>query len=387
MNAAINRRTMGLDRNVWIAMIVVFFLSFGLVGYTFINKEEPCKPPNVTVNAIPVEKEDIHFVGEALTFKATSATNKKITWNFGDDTEIEEGFIATHIYRNEGSFTITTRVNGRCESIAKVDIKKPVAVQQDLGNYSISEDILGNDFPIVGSDETYSYSANAKSYEWSVKNSTSFPTQKGPTATFKFLLPGSYTIQLILNDNPSTRGYKEITVINPSKPVINPSKPNEDLSQRKPIPKLIPDDLPPLPPLPQPKPKKKENESEKPKENEPEEKQVKEPEKKRENPVTENVVKAARKIINIQNDPFKSKLEGVVTGQNDVQDFDAYLPEGGETHVLVNDESKYITFKELCDRIRRQKKITIESVNLVKAEDNLIQQIKVRYKKKGFLGL
>ncbi|MDB5246236.1 MAG: hypothetical protein JWQ40_630, partial [Segetibacter sp.] len=93
---------------------------------------------------------------------------------------------------------------------------------------------------------------------------------------------------------------------------------------------------------------------------------------------------AARKILIIRNEGFKTKLQGVVDGQNDVQDFNAYLPEGADTKLLVNG-SKWMSLKQLCDEIRGRKKITIQEVEILRAEDNQIQRIKVKYKK-GLFG-
>jgi hypothetical protein len=374
--STLSNKKMGLDRKVWMVMLVTCILCLGLFGYKIINGNEPCTPTTLSINAIPAEKEAVHYVDEPLTFKAPLAANKKIVWDFGDKTSSEEGFIVTHTYKKEGEFRITAVINGRCENYARINIKKHVEISQSLNNYNISEKIVGSSIINVGKEEKFTYAGGATSYEWTVKNSSNFPTQTTPTASFNFSLPGPYTIQLVVNNDPSKKGYKEITVIDPAASATQKSG-----GGSKSIPMLIPANLPPLP---NPADRQSDRQADK----QPEKQAEKQPEKAPEKQPDVTAEPAKKKVVFIHDQIFQSLLEGVVTGQKDVDDFDPYLIYGGATKVRVNDGKIYKTFSQLCQEIKGRK-VIIESVKLKRDENDktVVMQIEVDYKKKGFLGL
>jgi len=372
--SALSNKKMGLDRKVWLVMIVTCILCFGLFGYKMINGNEPCTPTTLSINAMPAEKEAVHYVDEPLTLKAPLAANKKIVWDFGDKTGSEEGFIVTHTYKKEGEFTITAIINGRCDNYARVNIKKHIEISQSLNNYGISEKIVGSSIINVGKEEKFYYNGPAGSYEWTVKNSSNFATQTSPAASFNFSIPGPYTIQLVLNNDPSKKGYKEITVVDPA------ASANIKSGGSKSVPILIPANLPPLP---SPNDRQSDKQADKQPDKQPEKQPEKAPEKQPE--VTAEPVK--KKVVFIHDQIFQSLLEGVVTGQKDVADFDPYLMYGGATKVRVNGGKVYKTFNQLCQEIKG-KKVVIQSVQLKRDENDktVVMQIEVDYKKR-FLGL
>ncbi len=364
---------MGLDRNVWIVMGIVCLLSTGLLGYTYINGKNDCTAPEITINAMPTLKETDHFVNEPLTFKVQLAGGKKITWDFGDKSSREEGFIATHTFKNEGRYNVTATVNGLCENVARVHIKKMLAVHQDLSNISISERISGNLFPFLNKEEVYSYTGGASAYEWTVKNSTNFSTQTGATATFKFPVAGTYTIQLVLNNDPTKKGFKEITVVTPTRTLATDGAVGSGAPAK--LQKLV---IPSLPPMPEVKRLVKQDKQ-------PEKQPETQPEKQQERAAETTEEAPTRRVIFVRDEQFKSLLEAVITGQKSSADFDKYLVNGGDTKVRVNDGKTYKTFAQFCQEIKG-KKIVINSVELKRDENNAVQQISIDYKKKGLFG-
>jgi len=97
-------------------------------------------------------------------------------------------------------------------------------------------------------------------------------------------------------------------------------------------------------------------------------------------------VSDAPKMLLIPDEEFKNMLEAVKDGKKDVSAFSSVLCSGAQTKVLVNDED-WQTFGELCSKIHDNKKYQIKSVQSVRNEQNCVTLLKVRYKKKGLLGL
>jgi len=353
---------MSLDTNVWLVMLVTAILSLGLISYNLIDNES-CVPFAISAKGVTSNQDGVYEPGETIIFRTSLPEEKEITWVFGDNTARQKTVSVNmrHKFMKEGVFTVTAMLNGVCNNEIKVNIKKSknsILSGDDAG--AAAPQIFGNLAPVEGKSERYISDVIGNSYEWKILDKASFPTINDQYAFFTFPKPGLYVLQLTVDHDRRKRSQLEINVTENLAKSKGPKQQN--------VPVLIPYDV---------RPPKSDKQAEKQPEKAPEPEKLPEP-----------VVEAPKKkIINIRNEIFQSKLEGVVQGQNDVHDFDAYLPDGGNTKVLINDEKSYKTFAQLCQEIGGKKKIVIESVQLMRAEDNMIQQIKVKYKKKGLFGL
>src|SRR5262245_4458970 len=100
------KRFMGLDRGVWWVMLVVVVLSIGLAGYK-ISGDKPCVNMMVAINGTIKGDNKTFYVGETVRFVALFAEGKKVVWDFGDQSNKEQGMRSTHTYKKEGVFPVT----------------------------------------------------------------------------------------------------------------------------------------------------------------------------------------------------------------------------------------------------------------------------------------
>lgn len=360
----LTHRRMLLDNNVWVMMIITCICCLGLVSYRLIVKE-PCTPFTLSVTGLK-SNNGIYDVGETLIFRVSLATSKQIVWDFGDKTEPlpSENMIARHTFTKEGSFNISAMSNGRCTSNQiTINVKKGNVAPGQLATQA--PEILGNFSNVIaGKPQNYISKVIGTDYEWKILDRSTFQTITQQSATYTFPKAGVYVLQLTIDhDREHKRTTKEILV-------------SEDVAKAVNVPKPPPIFIPPM--------KKQEPKQEPKQETKQEPKQEDKQDAGAANATPPPVVVAPRRIIGISNDGFKNKLEGVIEGQNDVKDFDRYLADGGNTKVVVNND-RYLTLKQYCEEIQGKKKISIEDVQLIKADDGQIQRIMIKAKKKGFL--
>ena len=353
------RRSMGLDRKVWLVMSIVIILCVGLFSYRLIDKnaDKPCLPVTVMINGVINNRSLTFNMGEMLIFKATTAPGDEITWDFGDNTKIQEGFTTSHQFSKAGIYDIRVLVNKKCDNPAKVNIIKPAPIIRDTAG-NITENIIGPEVASTGETLKYTTPLQATSIEWNIANNDNYLTRTTRDATFKFGLAGTYVIQLTLDKDRQKRYTKSVVITDAGGGVTEPEdkpKPKNLLPQQYTI--VIP-------------PKKEEPaKQQEPTETKP---VVEQPKKPEEPKVTRQLI--SNKLLQIM-------LQEVVKGTKSVDDFNTYFCNGGNTK--VNDKGNITTFSAFCAAIKG-KKITIESVEQGKDNDCIIT-LTVQYKKKGWL--
>lgn len=359
-------RKMGLDSNVWLIMFAIVIICSGWIGYKKAT-EESCSNFTIAIKGINSDNVRSANVGEILRFRAMTDGNKKVTWNFDDETAVAEGATVTHIYDKEGTFTITAQINGRCETFRTVYIRKPEVIQDNTLDLVTAETVItGNDAPEAEDAVTYMCNVSAGSYEWSVLNRQEYKSQKDKMAMFKFKLPGSYTIQLKL-DNDRSKVYTKTIQVLPSTKLKN----DEYLETKRLIPPTYPNAMM--------QPKATEKPADVPV------KITEKPEVKAEETTPkEPVVAKPKKIFFIPNEPFADYLREVTENGKELNFFNQYLNNGGETLVQVNDEKKMIRFSELYQRLKGSKRISIKEVTIDRDANNDVIKINVSYKKRLF---
>ncbi len=358
-----SRQLMGLDYGVWLIMLTIVILCTGWISYKRAT-EENCDTFSFAVKGVNSDNVKSAIVGENLRFRASLSNMKNIAWDFNDHSPIEQGSTVIHSFKHEGTYTITATVNVKCETIQTIYIRKPVIIQDNAQVLVTPETVItGNDAPEAGEPVTYTCNTSANSYEWNILNRQDYKSDKNKLAVFKFKTPGSYTLQLKL-DNDRKKIYTKIIQVLPSL-----KKEDTYLPTTRYIP---PSEFKPQGPKPQePKPQ------DTAKAQEPKPQEPKEP------PAVKH-----KKVFYIPNEAFMSYLTEVVNNEKDMAFFNQYLNNEGETLVQVKGEDKPIKFSELIQRIKGNKRITVKEVRIDRDANNDVLKINIDYtKKKKILGI
>lgn len=368
--SSLRQNKMPLDKNVWLVMISSAFLSLVLISYRIIDKKS-CIAFSISVKSLLNNESGFYETGETLVFKTSSPQQKDIIWEFNDGTDKEKtaGTSLRHKFLKEGIFTITASINGKCSNEMKVNIsnlEKGTKLVEDLNNKLFQ--IYNNPVTLIGKPELFQSNIVGSSYEWKILDKSTFPTLSIQYASFTFPKPGTYTVQLTVDHDRKKRVTTQITVSE------DPLKAN--IKKPGTIPILIPSDLQVR--------SHKEIVNKLP-EDKPVDKPIDKPLDKPNELINPESVPTERKILYISNEIFKSKLEAVVEGKLDVEDFEKYLFYGSKvTKVRANNKGTG-SFSDFLPEIRGKKKIIIESVDLKRDESKYVQQISIFYRKKTLI--
>ena len=336
------RRPAGLDYGVWLTAIIASILAIGLLGFKIAGSNVTCHTVMITVKPAAGQPEDVYYVGEKLSFQSQMANAKTVEWEFGDGSPKVSGPTAVHAFMTEGSYLVTTIVNGKCTESVTIMIRQLTNAHISTAPAQDSSLIFGPDAPIAGEPVRYTAAGTAQSYEWTVLNSPDFPVQREPSAIYIFPAPGTRVIEVKLDNDPAKTYRKTITILPSSKPAEAPVT-----GAAAPPPMIAP------PPV-------------------------------KESPVAPPT--EGPKVLIVPDEEFTAMLEAVKEGKKDVSSFSSVLCSGAQTKVLENGE-EWTTLGEFCGKIHDNKKYMIRSVQSVRNEQNCVTLLKVRYKKKGLLGL
>lgn len=311
------RKTMGLDNRVWRLMLVLILLSLGLFSYRLLDKKK-CVPFVFAVKTFGIHAPDVFHSGETLTFTASNPS-KDIIWNFGDNTE-DQGAVAYHEFSKEGIYLVTARSSSLCEVQREITIKKlPVEVKASA---DAEGQIVGPSSCTTFSEQKFTFTGNANSYEWSTPNNQSLENKNGQTVAYTFRYPGKYTLQVELDHDRTKRYYFYITVEEEVKP--KPKLP-EDVGPLLPTLPLPPKEIDNVAaPLPAPKP-------------------------------ADSVSRPAEPRF-ILDKTFFDYLQKVMDGEMQPSDFDIYLCGKGSTKVKIEGDNTLRDFNWLCQNLKKTKK-------------------------------
>ena len=345
------RKNMGLDNNVWFTLLFLLLASAILSAYNLAkgDGEIACKPIDIYMNGQKNLSQGISYVGEPLSFRTPVSAGNNVTWDFGDNTRVESGFAAIHVFNKEAIYRVRAIVNGKCEYELKVTVRnQPAVVRDSVGN--ITEYIIGEDHANEKEAITFTTRFPAKDYKWYIENNRNYPQISGNTATYTFRTPGTYMVVLMLDNDREKKYMKSVLVLESIKLT------KDGLPAEKPG-KLITD----IQPADDPEPA----------------------------PVPVDTVKAAPpkpevpRYKKLENSQWKVYLQSMVCKEMNVKDFDAYLCQGGATPVIINGKERK-TFAAMCGEIQG-KKFEVEMVAAA-YDANCVINLAVKLDKKGFMG-
>lgn len=319
-NQIFTRKTMELDNRVWRLMLIVIFLSMGLLSYRLLDKEK-CTSFSVKVKTLGLHANDVFYTGETLSFIA-SIPSKDISWNFGDHTG-SLGATVYHQFLKEGTFIITAGSNALCTTEQEITIKNRPVVIKSLD--SIVGNIAGPSSCYTFTEQIFTFTGSAKSYEWSIPNHQSLGNKSGQTIKYTFTYAGKYTVQVELDHDRNKRYFFDVTVEETIKKkthdedvgiLVSPTPPpigKQEDSATKPPPE--PDTTPTTPPKPS-------------------------------------------GPLYLADPIFQEYLLDVIRGTKAVQDFEKYFCGGaGETPVIANGKREKRNFAWLCKELQDKKGI------------------------------
>jgi len=343
-----------LDYKVWLTMIVCIVVSAALAAYRIVN-DEPCTTSVISARSI-YNTAGFFYTHESIRF-TTNGKSNGLKWIFGDGTvEERSSAITSHAFAKEGKYVVSVETNAGCRATIVIPVIKRV---EQLTTPLISNNgivIAGERQVPVNKPATFISSITAENYEWTVLNRNDYPQQHGKTASFIFRLPATYTLQLQLNNDKKSI-YQTSIYAYSSLPADRKPDP---LPLRRLIPPVIHSDVV----------EQNSDEPSKPKVQE-----------------TAPEVPPTKTTIEIPDSYLRKSLEGVMNGSKQLREFEPFLCDGGETHVLLNESSSFISFEELCKTIKN-KKYRIDEVTALRDNERgrCIVNISVTVKKKNFLG-
>lgn len=369
MNAGnpLSRRIMGIDYRVWIAMALVWLFSLGLYGYKRVRlayiKDVPCAVDTITVDNKTVDAKATCYINRPLLFKLQTAA-AGVKWTFGDGTDAVTGPVVSHTFTREDTYQVTATINGQCRYEEALTVKNPLVVNPiEQPQVVIVPDIME---PKIGSTVRFYGKANiaVQAYEWKVSGSDA--VQRDAVAAFTFNAPGTYTVQLILNNDLATRKEFKIKVVADTPPppealsngTSNGGTPN---TARLPGALIQPGEDPFAA-----------ESNQLPAHNPADAKQ-------RGNQQAADSSKQPPKPLEVDPTTFMNLLQDVLYENRDIQDLYEYLDYKGSTMVKVNEATSLVPLREFCKKMQnlKKKKRKIESVSFKKDDKNSIGTILV----------
>ena len=373
MNATnfFTRRILGMDYRVWITMLLVCFLSLGLYSYKQIRfnrlKNQPCSNDSITVNSKRVENVASCLLNRLTFFGIQSNSAATVEWDFGDGTDVQKGQAVSHKFIEEKTYSVTATVNGECKFKVDVEVVQDalLSIKQEKPSVQIVADPL---HPKIGGIVKFycvSDISFINSYEWKVIETKEVQLDSVPAFTFRD--EKIYTIQLVLNDDPSTRTTRTIKAI--TEVPIGPETPNSVAGGG--MSNIGPLITPPVVPV---------------NANPPSNKGAANNNQGTSKPDTANAA-APPKAPQVDPDAFKDLLQNVVNQEEgkELEDLYKYLDYKAFTRVEVNENKSSIPLNDFCKNMRdkKKKKRKIESLSFQIDDKKSIQVIRVKVPQSG----
>ncbi|MEO6832243.1 MAG: PKD domain-containing protein [Chitinophagaceae bacterium] len=196
-----------MDKRI-ILLIAIFWL--GSLSF-FVYHKYYSKAPSIQFEIRPNTDNTILHAGDSILFQDNTAGANRWKWDFGDG-EYSSDQSGKHIYMNPGTFTLAITAYGGFGSQRTTKTVKVMQGAMAIPSSSAMS-ILGPSEANTKQQVSFSASATAASYEWSIEGD---PAQrnnikKGQSADYSFAKPGSFTI-VLKTKNPDASVNKVFVV-------------------------------------------------------------------------------------------------------------------------------------------------------------------------------
>lgn len=167
MHFSYTKKIGGLDYKVWITLVIVSFLSLGVIGFKSVVKS---KCPSFRVMATGSlqhanNRGHLFYVQEVISFTLMPNVQGNPKWDFGDLSPAVYGNAVRHHYLMSGTYTITVSIDNICVERYKVNI-----VERPLGNDELMpvQAIIAPDTIMLGDPIFVTSGAKSQTFTWSV---------------------------------------------------------------------------------------------------------------------------------------------------------------------------------------------------------------------------
>ena len=335
----------GIDIHTWLVFLFVIVVSVCVLVIKMTSANV-----NKVIDVFIVDDSgsanSSFYPNENLTF--TTKAKGRVVWDFGDGVQVKGNRVA-HSFFDDGKKVVTVIVNGVFKTDTVI-INKTIVVEPSPTDL---QPIFGPLTVNARKLAVFKYNGKSKvtSFEWTIENDNTYPTQTSDKAYYNFQSAGSFTIRLELNHDPIKVFHKDVTVVEAHErlpkasghhqqknagyaPVVNHPVPGLDTAQTH------------------------------------HEQSFVVPNK----PTVERAIKTCDDCDRI----FQSMFEDVARGRS-FQDFDDYFCKGVNPTVIADDQST--TIKNVCDMLSTGKK-KLKKVTVSKDFQQCIKTINIQYKKK-----
>jgi len=334
-----SRQWLGFDNRVWLALLATVVLSLVLFGFKMIT-DAACSSVKLSAKgSVEHKAANVFYVNEEVTFVAQMKHVQSVNWNFGDGSNAK-GDSVKHMFTAEGMYSVIVTINDKCQEVPlRIRIRKINTQAAPSGTTTVNA-ISGPDMMAPGTPQTFTSTADAGTYEWTMEGDPSFKIKTGKTIGYTPSTPGSIVLVLKLDADSSKTFRKAITIGEAGTATSNTGNGQAAIT-----------DLPPIPVI------KKKDPVVAPQTgggNDP----VSPP------PVVNNppVTPVKKKFTIIPDGEFQLMLNDVVDKKKNMMDFNNYLCRGPETQVMAN--GKWTTFGELCKKLQDRKGIFNKKVKV-----------------------
>ena len=367
-----------MDYGVWGVMLLVCLLSLGLYGYKQMRSgtggATACSLDTIRINGKPVEFTATCYLDRITPFAVPLDAAATVVWDFKDGSKPERGPVVSHKFLQEGTYVVTATVNGGCVLKANVEVVyNPVL----SGNQAkpVIEIYADPTHPVIGSTVKFycvTDVPSVASYEWKILNTNEVKQDAVPS--FEFQREENYTVQLMINGDPSSV-RTEVIKVTAGVPQIPRTADNSGSGTG------APSAIGPLGNLVPPGANAANTRNDPPVNNG--------PGNNNPGPLKSDTPKVSpSKAPEVDPAAFKDLLQAVVDQNGkEPEDLYEYLDYKASTKVEMNESGSLIPLKEFCRTMREKKKNKrkIEALSFTRDDKKSIQTIRVKVAKGGGL--
>lgn len=222
-----------MDKRI-ILLIAIFWL--GSLSF-FVYHKYYAKAPSIQFEIRPNTDNTILHTGDSILFQDNTAGANRWKWDFGDG-EYSSDQSGKHIYMNPGSYSLVITAYG---SFGSQKSTKTVKVTQGAVAPPAAMAILGPGEGNTKEQFSFSASATAESYEWSVPEDATQKANNTQTAAYTFSKPGAFTIVLktkspdaVVNKTFIVNGVVPPPVVSQPAPITHPAQRPKPVQQTRP---------------------------------------------------------------------------------------------------------------------------------------------------------
>lgn len=215
-----SKKRAGFDVRYWITLALLIILAVAVVGFKkrFLFS---CPAHTIPAEGIytqnPLVKESF-LINEPIVFQAPDMPYKTTTWFVDGQLKAKEGKL-THAFPAAGKYVVKLVLDDQCTYTKIVNILpyKHQTVDIKSGNSIALPDVVieGNETFEAGMITYFTTPVIANAYEWQIVEMPEYGIKSEQLVGYSIISPGTYTLQLKLNNDEQKVFTKIIKVTAP----------------------------------------------------------------------------------------------------------------------------------------------------------------------------